>query len=136
MGLREAINQIQDITGAEGTGIRKAPDNPPEKFSSFPVAVCHPVSGFYRPDSMRTAVHEIALWILVARKDLPRDVSASLPYGDSISDAIYDAYVAGTLDEIDAMGNIRYTFGEVEWGGLKCIGWAFTIEGVKIQGVS
>lgn len=135
MGLREAIDQIQDVTGAV-TGIRKAPDDPPESFNAFPVAVCHPRAGLYRVDSMRTGLHDLALWILVARKDLPRDVSTSLPYGDSISQAILDAYTDGELDEIDAMGLIRYTFGEVEWGGLKCIGWSFTIEGVKIQNVS
>ena len=126
--LRGAIDAVQDAVGAV-SGIRKAPDNPPDTFNVFPCAACYPHTGYYDVDLMKTAHHDLRLLILVARKDMDRDVKKTVPYGDSIRDALWDAH--RTDRTIDITGRVSYGYGDVTWGGLLCVGWAFTIEGVK-----
>lgn len=132
--LQQVIDQIQTQVRAV-TGIRKAPDEPPEQLNYFPFAVCYARTGELRigPPDLLHGVHEIWLEIHVARKDLARDVTAVMPYGDSVPDAIFGAYADGTFTTMDAMGNIAYSFGPMAWGGVDTIGWRFRLQGVKVQ---
>ena len=135
MSLIGIIQAIQDTVGAV-TGIRAAPDYPPENLNSiFPFSVCFPDTGEYDVGpggvSVYRALHNIRLQIHFSRTDLPKSLEAAIPYGDSIAKAlIIDPQVN---DSCDTIGNITYTFGPLAWGepAIATIGWDFVINNVK-----
>jgi hypothetical protein len=128
----DVIKGIMDIVGAV-SGIRAAPDYPPESINVFPFAVCYPGTGriIIEPAGVMKGLHEIVLEIHVARKDLSRDVQAAIPFVDSIPLALCgDVTFGGTTS---TWGAIRYQFMPLGWNGVETIGWRFWIESVKVQ---
>lgn len=136
MTIQAAIAYIQGL--AEGlTGIRQAPDFPPEQMNVFPFAVCYPSAGEFRagPIGLMKGLHSLVVEIHVARKDLPRDVETALPFGELLAAAVFDdPTLGGTVDTVRADEGITYTFGALAWGGQATIGWRITVP-VKIQTV-
>lgn len=132
--LQAAIDQIQSAVGGI-SGIRKAPDEPPDKLSQFPIAVAYASEGVYGmgPAGSMTGVHTIVVELHVARKGMPRTVQQSMVYGKSIPNAIYDALMEGNLSAISTLGTIRYEYGTLGWGDLATFGFRFFVEGVKTQ---
>lgn len=132
--LQLAIDQIQDEVGAL-SGIRGAPDEPPDSINVFPFAVCYARSGSYYigPPDVMTGLHTIVLELHVARKDLARDVATAMGYAKSIPNAIYSALKDGSLTAISTLGDIRYEFVPMTWAGQDTIGFRFYIEEVKTQ---
>lgn len=132
--LQDAIDQIVDAVGVL-TGIRHAPDEPTDKAPAFPAIMAYAESGHYShmPIGVMTGVHTITVELMVARKDLPRDVAAAMAYAKSIPNAIYKAHKAGTLTAVEEIGDINYSFGPMAWGGEDCIGFKFKVAGVKTQ---
>ena len=131
--LADAISRVAQILGSV-PGIRQAPEAPPEQMNVFPFAVVYPADGehtFGTPGE-RLAMEAISIEIHVARKDLPRDVATSLPFADSIPDALM-ADMVGTQwnSTIDTFDRINWTFGTLGWGGMETIGFKFLISGVK-----
>jgi hypothetical protein len=132
--LQEAISQIQaEVKGI--SGIREAPETPPDQINQFPFAICFARTGEYRigPAGVMTGIHTIVLELHVARKDLTRDVPTAMKYAKSIPLAIIAALFEGTLTAIATLGTIRYEFGPLGWGGAETIGFRFYIDGVKTQ---
>lgn len=132
--LQDSIDRIQAVVG-NLSGIRGAPDEPPEKISAFPFALCYAKSGLYKcgpagPTKM-TGLHTLVLELHVARKDLPRDVALAMAYAKSIPNALYKDFLAGTLVGVEAFVGISYAFGPLWWGGQNTLGFTFTLEGVK-----
>jgi hypothetical protein len=135
MSLIGIIQAIQDTVGAV-TGIRAAPDYPPENLNSiFPFSVCYPESGTYTEGpggvSAYKALHNIKLQIHFGRADLPKSVEAAIPYGDLIAKALLiDPQINDSCDTFD---EILYTFGPLAWGepAIPTIGWDFTLTNVK-----
>ena len=130
--LKGAIEEIQDEVGSV-SGIRKAPDQPPEKLTHFPYAIAYPDTGFVQQQSegFRTHLHDIVVEIHVARKDLPRDIKAVIGYVETIPAEIWGNL--GNYTNIQTIGNISYEFTTFEYAGIETIGWRFTLEGVKFQ---
>jgi hypothetical protein len=132
--LQEAISQIQaEVKGI--SGIREAPETPPESINQFPFAICFARTGEYRigPAQVMTGLHTIVLELHVARKDLTRDVPTAMKYAKSIPLTIMEALFEGTLTAISTLERIRYEFGPLNWGATETIGFRFYIEGVKTQ---
>lgn len=136
MTIQTAIAHIQGL--AEGlTGIRQAPDFPPEQMNVFPFAVCYPAAGQFQagPMGLMKGLHNLVVEIHVARKDLPRDVETALPFGELLAAAVLDdPTLGGTVDTVRADEGISYTFGALAWGGQETVGWRVIIP-VKIQTV-
>jgi len=132
--LQEAISQIQAEIKAI-SGIREAPETPPESINQFPFALCFARTGEYTigPPEMMTGIHTIVLELHVARKDLTRDVPTAMKYAKSIPLAILVALMNRTLTAISTMERIRYEFGPLGWGGAETIGFRFYIENVMTQ---
>ena len=136
--LQQAIDAIQDDLGAL-TGIRGAPDEPPEKITVFPFIVVYASSGEWRSDvpGNKIGLHVITIEIHVARKDLPRDVEKAMAYSESIPNAMLKAVATVGGDKfastISTFSRITYTFGPMDWGDLKTLGFRFRLEGVKMQ---
>jgi len=132
--LQKAIDQIQTEVGAI-SGIRAAPDEPPDQISVYPFAVCFADNGTYDigPPEVMTGLHTITLELHIARKDLTRDVQKAMVYAKSIPNAIYKGFTDGNLAAIATLSTIRYEFGALGWGGIDTLGFRFFIEGVKTQ---
>lgn len=132
--LQDAIDQIQAVVGAV-SGIRKAPDEPPDQLNEFPFAVCMAASGSFRvgPPEIMQGVHTLVLEVHVARRDLTRDIQRLMPFAKSVPAAILAAYAAGTLTAVQVIGGIRYELGALGWGGFETLGLRFWIEDVKTQ---
>jgi hypothetical protein len=135
-GLGDAIAQVQ-TTVLTVTGIKAAPSVPPEQLSGeFPFSVAYPGEGNWTEAvaGLKQILAAIVVEIHFQRGDLPSDVTAALGYGDSIPNALFKKLGTDKFGgTISAFSNIRYTFGSMDWGSIKTIGWRFFLEGVKIQ---
>ena len=135
MTIQAAIAYIQGL--AEGlTGIRQAPDFPPEQMNVFPFAVCYPSVGEFRAGPIglmkgciawslrftwRGRIYR-ATWRRRCHSEncWPRPCLTILPWAEPSTQC---------ADE-----GITYTFGALAWGGQETVGWRLTIP-VKIQTV-
>lgn len=131
--LQDAIVQIQALVSGI-SGIRGAPDEPPDQISHYPFAVCFPESGVYEagvPAGCMQGLHDIVVELHVARKDLPRDYRKAIAYAKSIPNAILNALGTVNLDTVSTVGFIRYEFGVLNWGETPTMGFRFVLESVK-----
>ena len=129
MSLLTIIQAVQDITGAI-TGVRQAPDYPPNKVSTFPIAVCYAASGSWteNPIDCITGDHIIRLELIWARRDIERLVESALPYGDSVATALLQNRTLNNT--VSYIASIDYAFGVPQAGpyaGLDVIGWSWAI---------
>ena len=134
MTLQTAIAQLQTTLGAL-TGIRNAPEYPPDNASAFPFIIAYAGPGGFtagEPAGMMKYLGSIVIDLHLARKDLPRDVEKAMAYHDSIPDAILgDTTLGGTIStcgEVRTSGLIFLKYAETDTIGIR-----FTIENVKIQ---
>ncbi len=132
--LQSAIDEIQAQIRTL-SGIRAAPDEPPDQISAYPFVVAYASSGEWRFQTPETKVglHDIVVELHVARKDLPRDVQNAMSYSDSIPNAIMLALKDGTFSAIETFERITYEFVSLGWGGVDTIGFRFTVVGVKLS---
>lgn len=131
--LQDFIDQVQDAVGAL-SGIRGAPDEPPESINVFPFAVAYARDGTYEQQKgMMKGLHNVVVELHVARKDLARDVQAAMGYAKSVPNAILDAQEDGNLAAASWLGRISYTFGPMAWAGQETIGFRFVIEDVRTE---
>lgn len=100
--LVAAIAAIQDVADAM-TGIRDAPDYPPDALNIFPISVCYGVRGTAGGLGGCTSAeyHDtIYCEIHVPRKDLARDVAMLMPYVETFTnDLLEDVTVGSNIPE-------------------------------------
>lgn len=141
LALADAVVAVARLVGTI-SGLRGAPSEPPEKISVFPFALTYPFEGTYSLHARGNTVflHTIVIEIHTARKDLPRDVLAIIPYGDLVAGVFL---ASANLRLPDSAGNptvsevvspIRYIFGPLGYVNVPTLGYRFELE-VKIQGV-
>ena len=133
MSLQAAIEAIQDKILAI-SGIKAASDYPPENVNQFPFAVTYAASGTFNIATYgrRKGLHTIHCEVHFARANLPTAIELAMPYLESIPNALLaDPKLNSTVDTINAL---RYSFGVLDWGGMKeaHIGFRLEIE-VKIE---
>jgi hypothetical protein len=126
--LSGAIAGIQDLV-LTISGIKAAPDNPPESINQFPFAVTYPgevtadpEAGWY--DGKFTIVTEIH-W---TRQNLPTAVAQSIDAWNSfVLKICNDLTLGGNTLGVD---EIRGKFGFLQWADQKeaHIGWHFEID--------
>ena len=128
--LSDAIKQVQIIV-AGVSGVKQAPQYPPEKMSEFPFAIAFPGSGTFTPDASGTkrGLHRITLEIHTARKNMAQDVAAIIDYGESISSALLNNLRLNST--VDTINQIAYEFGPLGYDSVLTIGFTFSID-VKI----
>ena len=137
--IPDAAKQLTKIV-SEITGIRSAPDSPPERASAFPFLICYIRSGSFQPDNAYTAtdtailgLHTFACALHVARRDLPRAYELSLPYAELIKNALFKQANLNWNGTIETYTDpITFEFGNMEYGGVETLGYLFAIP-VKIQ---
>lgn len=125
--VANAVAAVQDVMGAI-PGIRKAPDTPPDQINMYPFSIAYPTNGEWRRTrpGTREGVQTIVVELHVtSRTDLAKDVALSLPYVDSVCQALLaNLTMDGTIFDLN---NISYVFGPLAWGGINTIGFRFTL---------
>lgn len=134
--IQDAIDQLQTEIRAI-SGIRAAPDEPPEAISVYPYVVGYVRDGTWESEfgaQIMKGLHNIVLELHVARgSDLTRAVVEAMGYSNSIPNAIFDAFRDLRLTTIDAFTTIAYTFGPMSWNGIDTFGFRFVINSVKMR---
>ncbi|RPI96981.1 MAG: hypothetical protein EHM39_10290 [Chloroflexi bacterium] len=132
--LQQAIDEIQAVVGAV-PGIRQAPTVPPEDLSFFPFAVAFVEAGEWiiGPPELMTGLHTVVIELHVARKDLPRDVTAAMRYAKAIPNAILDAHRKAEFTAFQTFERITYEFAALGWNDTATLGFRFRIERLKTQ---
>lgn len=131
----DAIQQIQEVVGAV-SGIRFAPDSPPNQVAHFPAAICYSrAADWSRSDAtFYTALHSVVIEVHFPKEDLARAVALATPYGDLIVSALLSAFKAGTFTAFQSPGSITGEFGPMEWDSTETVGWRLVLTNIKIQG--
>ena len=136
MTLQLAISELQTQLALIAT-IKKAPALPPDGLvGSFPFLICYPSSGtFTNPWAGNLAMearHDITLELHTSRTDLKRDITRSIGYGETITNAISWHIRQSTFTYIINYESIDYVFGQLEWMGTTTFGYRFNISGVRL----
>jgi hypothetical protein len=132
--LDDAITKAMSYI-AVMSGIKQAPDRPPEQAGAFPFAVGFPGDGDWieAPAGNKQGLHNVIIELHVARKELPFDYALAIPYIDSIPNTLFSNLSDKWDGVISTFSGISYRWGEMSWGGGQTLGIQFTIRGVKIQ---
>jgi len=136
--LQNVVDAVRDKLRTVSPTIRSVPDGPIENPSVFPfgTAFIRRVNYTQFSQTLRHGTHTLAVQVHVARKDLPRDIEKSVPYGEVVPVAIYNDL---TLDhKIATVTAIRGAFrGDMVWGDQETIGWDIEIDFTMVnQGVA
>lgn len=131
--LQEFVDQVQDAV-LTISGIRSAPDEPPESAGFFPFVATYVSSGYWerRKDTM-VGDHNVAVELHMSRINLPWNVAQAMAYAKSIPSAILAAWRDGDFDSSSHMGGISYTFGPMSWDVTDTVGFRFVIENVRTE---
>jgi hypothetical protein len=114
------------------TGVRAAPNYPPDKADIFPFAVAVPDEGELQFVSagFGKGLHTLALEVHVQRKDLATDIAAAMGLFEGLRTALLSDPTLG--GKVSSYGPIRYQFQAMDWAGVGTIGWRFRLENMKI----
>ena len=135
MALRDAIIALQ--AHAATAGANEYPDDPVEANVAWPFSVCYPATGRITAESsgIDKALHTLWMDVHVNRQDLPTDVQTMLSFMEAFLPLLVDDPTLGGAVQTILMGEeapITYQFGEMEYAGVKTVGFRFTIT-VKIR---
>lgn len=112
------------------TGVKYAPDYPPEQASEFPFVVSYVDT--YRgelnsADDFRM-LYNIRVELHIARKDLFEDVKRLLDFPEAGANALFKALRNNQI----AHDGLEGSFGALNWEGVDTIGWVWIIQEVKV----
>lgn len=122
---------VESIDGVDT--LRGHPDEPPEKVEVYPYSIA-----FIRSANWETGPAgvlkgnpvTIALFIVTARKDLPRDTQKVMPFSVAVPREIWeDPTLGGNVSTVQAVRQVR--FGAIDWDTTK-FGFEFEID-VKFE---
>lgn len=115
------------------SGVRAAPDYPPDQMSEYPFAVTMARAGRFDfgVAGESKGLHDLVVQLHIARKDLPVDVQAAMGYSDSVPLAIMGDVTLG--GNVSTFQRISYEFGEMEYAGVQTVGFRWVIEGCKLR---
>ncbi|MCK9600783.1 MAG: hypothetical protein M0R06_17210 [Sphaerochaeta sp.] len=127
--LASACNAIQIAAGGV-SGIKYAPEQPPETPEDFPFVVTYPETFTGTINTMEDfrMLYNITVELHISRQDLPVDVARLLAYAESFPNVIFKALKTNAI----AASGITGTFGALEWGGIETIGYRWTVQNVKV----
>lgn len=119
------------------SGIRFAPDDPPSQIATTPAAIVWLTSGRVTnaPLGVATYLHDIRIGLLTGISNISIANQKILPKIEVVIEAILAKWQPGVTGFTNAqtLGQITYTYGPVEWGGVWLFGAVIDLEEVKIQ---
>jgi len=135
MSLQDAIYEIQAAM-REVSGVKNAPNEPPENTANFPFVSTFPGTGSISAKGYgdKTELHNIEIELHVKRKDLPIDMRTAVPFITDIVDKILSKRQDGAFTAFDTFGDITYEFAPLAWGETQTLGYRITLNDVKIRG--
>lgn len=133
--LESAVDYLMGTLMSSVTGIKQAPNKPPDSMSEFPYAIAWPLQGRVVGDGAPNTYRNIAtirLEVHVGRNDLPVSVDSVYPFLERALDKIlYSSNVTlnGNVDTLiyDENNPIQWEFGDLEWLGTPTIGWRINL---------
>jgi len=142
--LQGAIAEIQEVIRAV-TGIRKAPNEPPESLNGvFPFVATYSQSGrllIGEPSQTITTLADIIIELHLAREkgNLERVIQQSIDYvwhiPNALGNELYSGMVTGGFEHIQTWGDMDYEYGALGYDKLNTFGFRFTLRNVKLQRV-
>ncbi len=130
--LYDAVKQVQIVVRAI-TGIKGAPQDPPEAAAVYPFAVSFlsDSSIDMRPQGCYTHEATIVLELHCSRVNLPIDIQTVMPYVDSIPAAIIaDSTLGAHVDTVRWPMRVRLQ--QMTYGETKTLGLRFEIPVKKV----
>lgn len=133
--LQDAVYEIA-ASMREVSGVKNAPNEPPENTENFPFVAVFPGTGLIRAEGHgdKTGLHNIDIELHVKRKDLPIDIRIATPFINSIANQILSDRQNGNYSHINTFGDITYEFSPLMWGATKTLGYRITVNDVKLRG--
>ena len=113
------------------SGMKAAPDAPPEGAGAFPFAVSYERTGTLAMRSAGFADDLATIWceIHVSRQILPIAIGTAMAFRDPFLKAIIaDPTLGGSVSTVNA---VRRTFGALKWADIDTIGYRFEVD-VKV----
>lgn len=149
--MASLVNVVHAITNELTTlpGLSEARDTAIEKAPGFPLLTVYPKSGFWRNGSpaggrsdtvnaMRWGTWTIHCVVHVARRDLPYDINAAMPFADSVPNRLLYGYnrdeFGGTVTCLSDPTNrgstapITCEFGPNKIGAQDTVAWTIAID--------
>ena len=128
--VTSAINALQDMWLGI-TGIRFAPDTPPDALGAFPFVVTYERSGELNPSEMHSgnfAPQKGQIWsdLHMARKDLPRDIAKVMTFRNLFLDALRDD--PNLSGYVMMCTRVSWTLTPMVYNGVDTIGYRFVLE--------
>jgi len=137
LSLEYVLREIQSIVG-DVAGIRAAPEFPPEKPPPGIFSVVLPTSGTFKqaPVSVLCGLHDVDLYVICPRVDLPKTMKTILPLGELVAAALENSEtlnsMCSTFDEIPYVFETSINLGTAAMPSYYS-GWVFTIKQIKVQ---
>lgn len=114
------------------SGIRTAPDYPPDQIAAFPAVLVYPSTGTINTGDFGIAdgLHDVAVEIRMPDKDLPHAMEVLIPFLTSIP-------VALTADpwmnqQCEAFPRITYSLFYSTYDTTQTVGFRFIVEKIRI----
>lgn len=127
--LQDGIDLFQAAFDALG-GINSAPADPPDTPDAFPFITTRAVrlrANSNTPEDFR-AMWDLEIIFLVSHGTLQDAVQSLLTFPETLLNAIY----ATIKNNAIPCGEVTATETSIQWGGIPCVGFAFTVHEVKI----
>lgn len=135
--IDDTLKAIADIAGRADPGIQSMEyitDKPPTGVWAIPYLN----TGSYtqEPANVLKGLHDVGLYVVCPRVDLPKTAARLYPLGEKVAAALENEPTL--LDTCSTFGEITYTFGYAINVGTPAqpayvAGWNFTITNVKLQ---
>lgn len=133
--LQDAIVKVQSYM-ATLPGVRQASSAPPDAIGAFPFITAYPASGSWLPGTpagAKTGLHNIAVEVHVARKNLPSDYAAVVGFCETVPNILMKQLYADQWGgTIQTFARVSYQFTALNYAGVDTLGFRFTIENVKM----
>lgn len=119
----------------QASGIRYAPDDPPTQIATDPAAVVWLTSGrnIMAPAGVITYHYTVRVGLLTSMQNIATANQRILPRVEPVIEAIWGRLAASGFANCQNIGQITFTYGPVEWGGVWQFGAVIDLEEVKIQ---
>jgi hypothetical protein len=129
--INEVVAELQTIEGImQASGLV-------DKAATWPFVPVTASSGNIRQhgDGTVTYLHDVQVGLLGTRQDIGIANQVILPMMETTVEALYEKMVASSnnFTDIQTFGEMNYTFGPVDWGGVVMFGFILEITNVKIQ---
>jgi len=124
--MATTIEQVTDAVVAKLkalTGVKFAPDEPPEQMTAYPFVVVWWSEGEAREvdATWGYTLDTVVAQVHIARKDLANDVRTVRGFGDTVRKALVQDPSLGGV--VCSLNRLYMAFRPMEWGGVQTLGY-------------